>query len=175
MSTESARPWHGQPTGDVLVCGVMPAQDPHVVLEAAALAHRMQASLVCVWADPGNVVVKRNPDGSVATVPLDPDGVDDPTQPTGEAQYFAQLQQALANTPVPWRFHYADGVPARALHDTAEELDAVAIVIGTRQAGFGHWAAEKIAGSVAVRLAHHQHRPVILIPRPEDGHGEDRP
>ncbi|MFN3339411.1 MAG: universal stress protein [Dietzia sp.] len=175
MSSGPDRPWHGEPTGSYLVFGAIPGQDPQVVRAAAALADRMRTCLVCVWTDPGHIIVSRNPDGSVDTVPMDPDGVDDPNRPTGEEVLFAQLEKALATSPVPWRFHYTNEAPARALHETAEELDAVAIAIGTREPGFGHWAAEKIDGSVAVRLAHHQHRPVILIPRPDDGHSGERP
>jgi nucleotide-binding universal stress UspA family protein len=169
------RPWHGVPTGSFLVFGAVPGQDPHVVRAAAALADRMHTSLVCVWTDPANIIIRRNGDGSVDTVPMDPDGVDDPNRPTGDEILVAQLETALATSPVSWRSHYTDGTPARALQETAEELDAVAIAIGTREPGFGHWAAEKIDGSVAVRLAHHQHRPVILIPRPDDGQSGERP
>ncbi|MET3860727.1 nucleotide-binding universal stress UspA family protein [Dietzia sp. 2505] len=175
MSSGPDRPWHGDPTGSCLVFGAIPGQDPHVVRAAAALAARMQSSLVCVWSDPANIIVRRNPDGSVDTVPTDPDGVGDPDRPTGEEMLFAQLEKTLAASPAPWRFHYATGTPARALHEAAEEVDAVAIAIGTRQPGFGSWAAEKIDGSVAARLAHHQHRPVILIPRPDDEQSEERP
>lgn len=175
MTSGPDRPWHGAPAGSVLVVGTLPGQDRRIPQEAAALAARMRTSMVCVWADQGNIIVRRNPDGSVDTVPMDPDGVEDPDRPTAEEVLFGQLEEALATSPVPWRFHCTNGTPARALHETAEELDAVAIVIGTRQPGFGHWAAEKIDGSVAVRLAHHQHRPVILIPRPDEAHQEARP
>jgi nucleotide-binding universal stress UspA family protein len=175
MSIVPARPWHGEPTDTILVFGVLPSPHPEVVRGAAALADQMGASLVCVWADPRHIIVSRHPDGSIATVPMDPDAIDEPDVPTEDAQLVARLEDALADVATPWRFHYATGAPARALHDAAEEFDAVAIAIGTRQAGFGHWAAEKIDGSVAVRLAHHQHRPVVLIPRPEDGHKEERP
>ncbi|WP_291377768.1 universal stress protein [Demequina sp.] len=175
MSIVPARPWHGDPRAATLVFGVLPTQDPDVVRSAAALADSLSASLVCVWADPRNIIVNVHPDGSIATIPMDPDAVDDADVPTDEEQLFARLEEALVGVPTPWRFHYASGAPARALHESAEDLDAVAIAIGTRQAGFGHWAIEKIDGSVAVRLAHHQHRPVVLIPRPEDGHKEERP
>lgn len=175
MTSGPDRPWHGAPTGSFLVFGTVPGQDRRVPQAAAELAARMHASLVCVWADQGNIIVGRNADGSVETVPMDPDGVDDPDRTTAEEVLFGHLQDALATSPVSWRFHCTNGTPARALHETAEELDALAIVIGTRLPGFGHWAAEKIDGSVAVRLAHHQHRPVILIPRPDEAHTQERP
>jgi nucleotide-binding universal stress UspA family protein len=175
MSVIPARPWHGEPRDSTLVFGVIAAQNPDVVRGAAAFADHLNASLVCVWADPRHIIVNVHPDGSIATVPMDPDAVDDAGAPTDEARLFARLKEALTGVTTPWRFHYATGAPARALHEAAEDFDAVAIAIGTRQPGFGHWAAEKIDGAVAVRLAHHQHRPVVLIPRPEDGHKEERP
>lgn len=175
MNASLDRPWHGDHTGSCLVFGAIPGQDPHVVRAAAALAAQMQSSLVCVWSDPANILVRRNSDRSIDTVPINPDGVDDPDRPTGEEILFAQLEKTLATSPAPWRFHYATGTPASALHETAEGVDAVAIAIGTRQPGFGPWAAEKIDGSIASRLAHHQHRPVILIPHPDDEQSEERP
>lgn len=78
-----------------------------------------------------------------------------------------RLQDILSSTSMSWRLRYEAGSPAKALHAVAEELDATALVIGTRDTGFGPWVSEKIDGSVAVWLAHHQHRPVILIPHPK--------
>jgi nucleotide-binding universal stress UspA family protein len=175
MSVILARPWHGDPTGTIVVFGVLPDQDPAVVRAAAAFTARMGGSLVCVWADGSHVTVARHPDGTVGTTPLDPDGVDDPDRPGLEAQLYARLVEVLEEAPAPWRFRYATGAPARALHETAEELDAVAIALGTREKGFTAWAAEHIDGPVAVRLSLHQHRPVILIPHPDTTASETHP
>ncbi|NKX55654.1 universal stress protein [Arthrobacter mobilis] len=168
MSIIVPRPWHGEPAGSTVVFGTLPGQHPQVVQAAAVLTARMGASLVCVWADGEHVAAER-PDGTWVATPLDPDAVDDPSRPTGEELMAARLEEVLAGSPAPWRLHYTTGAPARALHKVAEELDALAIAVGTREPGFGHWVAEKVTGSVAARLASHQHRPVILLPHPGSG------
>ncbi|QCU77970.1 universal stress protein [Citricoccus sp. SGAir0253] len=175
MSLIPARPWHGDPTGTIVVFGVLPDQDPAVIHAAAAFTARMGGSFVCVWADRTHVTVQRHLDGTMDITPLDPDGVDDPDHPGREAQLYADLLSILGQAPAPWRFRYATGAPARALHEIAEELDAVAIALGTREKGFAAWAAEHIDGPVAVRLAQHQHRPVILIPHPDTTATETHP
>lgn len=175
MSVVGPFPWHGDPAGPPVVFGVLPHQDPIVVQAAAAFTARLGGALVCLWADGSHITVEYRPDGAVVTTPMDPDGVDGPDRPAHEDRLHTQLELALGESEVPWQFRYATGAPPRALHEAAEELEAVAIAIGTRKPGFGHWAAEKIDGSVAERLAHHQHRPVILLPHPAAGRSGARP
>lgn len=168
MTVVSPRPWVGEPTDSCVVFGVLPDQAPAVITTA-----RMGASLVFVWADGAHAEVERHPDGTVITTPLDPDQFDHPDEPTTEHRIHTQLEPVLAEAPVPWTLRYATGAPDQALTEVAEELDAMAIGLGTREPGFGAWAGEKIEGPVAIRLAHHQHRPVILVPRPAPQ--EERP
>jgi nucleotide-binding universal stress UspA family protein len=168
MSLVPSRPWHGEPTDSTVIFGIIPQQHPRVIQAAARFTARLGGCLVCVWADEQHIAVERRPDGSLLTTPLDPDAEDDPSAPTDE-EMAARLEGILADTPVPWRLYYTTGAPARALHEVAEELDAAAIAIGIREPGLGPWLAEKINGSVAVRLALHQHRPVIMIPHPDPG------
>ncbi len=169
MSTVSPLPWHGEPAAALVVLGVEPHQGADVIDAAAQFATRLGASVVCVWVDASHLTTERRENGTVITTPLDPDAVDDPGLPTQVEELHNRLAEILADPVTSWRLHYATGAPARILSDVAEELEAVAIMIGTRNKGFGHWAAEKIDGSVAARLAQHQHRPVILIPHPEAG------
>lgn len=56
-----------------------------------------------------------------------------------------------------------DGSPAHVLLSLADELDADLIVVGTRGVG----AADPYGlGSVATRLTHESHRPVVVVPSP---------
>ncbi len=160
------RPWHGEPTGAHVVLGVRLSQHRRVVVAAASLAHRMRASLVCVWVDPQRAVVERGPDGTVVSLPLETHRGDDERTTSTEQWMAARLADDLAGHPVPWRFVYTAGDPGRQLHLLAEELDAVALALGARDPGFRAWATEKAGGSVTQHLLRHQHRPVILFPPP---------
>ena len=65
------------------------------------------------------------------------------------------------------------GDPAWALARLADEVDARYIVVGTREAGIRGSIREFFNGSVAVHLAHRQHRPVIVVPlAPVPGSGK---
>lgn len=71
---------------------------------------------------------------------------------------------SAASAAVPWVLHYLAGRPDRALTHLARAVDAAAIVVGTRAPGPGSKLRELVDGSVAVHLAHHQHRPVLTVP-----------
>ena len=160
------RPWHGKPTGSHVVLGARLNQDPRIMATAASFTDRLGASLICVWVDPQRVVVERGPNGAVVALPLEAHRRDEEQTVSSEQWLAARLENALDGHPVPWRFVYTAGDPAQQLHLLAEELDAVAIALGTRDPGFRAWATEKAIGSVAEHLARHQHRPVILFPSP---------
>ncbi|MEG2927695.1 MAG: universal stress protein, partial [Glutamicibacter sp.] len=57
------------------------------------------------------------------------------------------------------------GDPAKVLAAVAEQLDAQMIVVGTRRPGIRSKMAQLMDGSIAVALAHKQHRPVLVIPQ----------
>jgi nucleotide-binding universal stress UspA family protein len=165
MSVVPPRPWHGKPTGAIVVFGALPNQHPKLVQAAAAITSRMDGSLLCVWVDEEHVAVERRPDGTLVTLPLNPDEDEDPAGPVVE-KMSARLEEILAGSPVPWRLYYTTGIPAEALDEVAEELDAMAIAIGTREKGLGPWVTDNVTGSVAVELAHRL-RPLVLIPHPD--------
>lgn len=171
MTHAPRRPWHGEPTSDVLVLGVVPDTDPRLIRTAVDLARRMHAGLVCVWVDPARVFVEQTAEGMLVTSALDPDAADFSEEPTAEEKMNGHLADLLGEQ-TPWRFVYRVGATARELHNVAEEVAAIAIVIGARRAGLGRRIAETVAGSVAVRLAHHQRRPLILLPTPTSKSGE---
>ena len=76
-----------------------------------------------------------------------------------------------------WGASYPDAVAYRQAIDgkTWEELDARYIVVGTREAGLRGSVREFFNGSVAVHLAHRQHRPVIVVPLAPIEGGEKLP
>ncbi len=62
---------------------------------------------------------------------------------------------------VPYRAILAEGAPAQALLEVADEHDAALLVVGRRgKGGF----TELLLGSVAHHLSHHSMRPVVVIP-----------
>lgn len=165
-----------QPT---LVVGVVAGQPDSVAMQAAALAARLGARLVCATVDVGRYVVEERPDGGIRSAPLDPDLVEPEPEPepsrdeTGAAadpvdrmdpKLEARLHALLDPTGVRWETRALAGDPARALARVAETLDAMMIVVGTRRAGLGGTLREAFGGSVAVHLAHRQHRPVVVVP-----------
>ncbi|MCR6648918.1 MAG: universal stress protein [Cellulomonas sp.] len=173
-----------EPVAHALVVGVVPGQPELVVRTAARWALAVGGTLHLAYVDTGRYVVEEHPDGTVRHAPVDPDGVDD-TWDTVEAGLRAWVEQLLgptsaptriptgiptssptsaASAAVPWVLHYLAGRPDRALTHLARAVDAAAIVVGTRAPGPGSKLRELVDGSVAVHLAHHQHRPVLTVP-----------
>jgi nucleotide-binding universal stress UspA family protein len=95
-----------------------------------------------------------------------PDAVDDLEETRALQRRLAKqvLDVAGVDGP-PWDVELLFGDPATELGRLGERLDAVMIVVGTREAGVGRAAlGEFFGGSVAVHLAHRQHRPVLVVP-----------
>jgi nucleotide-binding universal stress UspA family protein len=51
-----------------------------------------------------------------------------------------------------------------ALKHFADQIDARLLVVGTRKRGIGESIREFFTGSVGARLAHRQHRPILIVP-----------
>lgn len=166
MSRSAPHHWHGGPPGPgrPVVVGVIPGRGSWVAQESAALAQAMGVALVCVWADPSRVYVADGPDGTIETTPLDPDQDDDGSPTADEAALEARLADDLAQLDVVWRFVYTVDEPARALDAVAAQYDARLIAVGPRRPGWAGWMSQMVGGSVAGRLAHTQHRPVLVVP-----------
>ncbi|SFK43805.1 universal stress protein [Cellulomonas sp. KH9] len=149
-----------EPTGHPLVVGVVPGQDPLVVRTAAAWARAVGAPhLHLAYVDVTRYVVQEYPDGSVAHMSIRPAGADDAWRVTRD-ELRAHAAEHLAGQDVVWRVHYLAGRPDRALTHLARAVDASAFVVGS---GSGR-LRELVDGSIALRLAHHQHRPVLTVP-----------
>ncbi len=168
MTRHVPRRWTAPVTGRPVLVGVEPAQESHVVQEAAALARALGTGLVCLWVDGAHVVAEHEPDGTLDLVPTDSDR-DEPDDQVPDDALVARLAEHLDPTGVPWLFVYATGEPVHGLREVAEAYDARLIAVGARRHGLGPWVNELIGGSIAGRLAHTQERPVLVVPAPRPG------
>ncbi|MFT3886755.1 MAG: universal stress protein [Arachnia sp.] len=159
-AVERITPFAGHP----LVVGVVPHQADVVVHTAVSLAEATGAPhLSFAYADPSRYVVLEHPDGTVRHESINPDSLDDDWRRV-EEELAAHLSGLLAGCPVSWDFRYLAGRPDRALTHLARAIDAAGIIVGTHAPHHGLDFASRLQGSVAVHLAHHQHRPVITVP-----------
>jgi len=150
-------------TAHPIVVGITPGQPELVALTAASLARATGAELYFGFVDTSRITEEEYPDGTVRHSELNPDVVDDTWLDTqDEIERF--LTTVLADRGVTWHFRYLAGSPQRALTHLARAVDAAAIVVATRAPGAGAQLREYFSESVAVRLTHHQHRPVVVVP-----------
>lgn len=144
-----------------VIAGVIPDQSPRVLKEAARYAKLFQAPLVVVHVDVTRFVTYEDPDGYVHSAPIDMNIA------AGEGE-LTRVQDAaasvLADSGVSWSVRQLVGDPAMAIKHFAEQVDARLLVVGTRKRGIGESIREFFTGSVGVRLAHRQHRPILIVP-----------
>nr|WP_306255213.1 universal stress protein [Ornithinimicrobium cryptoxanthini] len=159
--------WPSPGPDTIIVVGVDVDQRPDVVLEAAGVAARMGAGLVCAWVDSTQVVYGASLDGTRLITPLDPDLATGSSEVLKE-QVHRQIADALAGVNVPWRLEQTVGDIASGLTEVAQQWDALMIAIGGRRPGFSGWMNEVIGGSIAGHLVHTQHRAVLVIPGTKD-------
>lgn len=150
--------------GHPIVVGVTPEQPELVTLTAAELARGLGVPIFFGYADPGRVVEREFPDGRVQHADLDPDLSDDEQWRRREAQLIAALTSTMDGGAVEWELRYLAGRADRALTHLARAVDAAVIVVGTHRPGGGGRMHELLQGSVGTHLAHHQHRPVLVVP-----------
>jgi nucleotide-binding universal stress UspA family protein len=160
-----------------LLVGVMPKQHPEVLKTAATLAARLSVPLVCAYVDEASYLVEWDPARSAHRLSLHPDQNGDDIRAM-TAALEAEIEGAVADaaqggTPVEWTLRTLAGDPARALARLAAEGDAPMIIVGTSEKGLSHRIAEALSGSVGQWLAHHQSRPVLVVPYRRPAH-EDR-
>lgn len=150
--------------GHPAVVGVVPGQSDLVALTAVSWARAVSAPvLYFAYADTSRYVVEEYRDGSVRHAPIDPDTADDRWQEV-YAGLREQLSALLDEVGVRWHLMYLAGRPDRALTHLARAVDAAVLIVGTRAPGGAARMREFFEGSVAVHLAHHQHRPVLTVP-----------
>lgn len=146
-----------------VIVGVTSGQPDAVVLAASVFAAQFGAELICATVDPSRRVLDELPDGTVTSASLDPDTRELPTT-TFDPGLLAQVERALHGRPVRWSTRALAGETAEALGRLAATVHAAMIVVGTRESSLRHTLSSFFTGSVAVRLAHGQHCPVVIIP-----------
>ena len=164
--TDEASELQGDATTDenlhgTVVVGVIPDQSTRVVKEAARCAKLFQAPLVVVHVDVTRFVTYEDPDGYVHSAPIDLNIA------AGEGQLEtvkATASAFLEGHDVRWSVQQLVGDPAMAIKHLAEQIDAKLLVVGTRKRGLGESIREFFTGSVAARLAHRQHRAILVVP-----------
>ena len=159
-SLDRLTPFAGHP----VVVGVTPGQDALVAATAAQWAAALGVSVYAGYVDPLRVTIEEYPDGTVRHAAVDPDVGDDSAWRATERGLTAQLAAVLDPAGVQWHLRYLAGRADRSLTHLARAVDAAAIVVGTRAPGVRARMHEFVEGSVAVHLAHHQHRPVLVVP-----------
>lgn len=162
----------GRPT--LIVGVVVREQTDDVVRQAIRFAQLLGASLVLATVDPTRYTTGHNSDGTVFALSIDPDSAEMITEEF-DPEFAEHLRHLLDPTGLRWSLRALAGDPAHELARLAHELDPLAIVVGTRKRGLRTTAHEFFNGSVAVHLAHRQHRPVIVIPLDPVARGERLP
>lgn len=147
----------------VILVGVEGGRPDTVLQQAAELARDLGCELVCAHVDLGRYTVEENPDGSVHSLPLDPD-LPELDEDSFDPKLAAQIERVLGPTGVTWSVRALAGEPARALAHLANTLNARMIIVGTHEASLRREMREFFRSSVAVHLAHRQNRPVLVIP-----------
>ncbi|MGO4535859.1 universal stress protein [Leifsonia sp. 2MCAF36] len=147
----------------VILVGVEGGRPDAVLLSAAELARDLGCELVCAHVDLGRYTVEERPDGSVHSLPIDPD-LPELDEEGFDPALAAEIERVLGPTGVRWSVRSLAGEPARALGHLANTLNARMIIVGTHEAGLRRGMREFFRSSVAVHLAHRQHRPVLVIP-----------
>lgn len=150
-------------SGAVIV-GVVPDLPAKVIDTAAQYAEMMGAGLVVAHVDVTRFVTYEDPDGTSHTAPIDLSII---SAADAVEQVRSQAAARLDSRGVRWALRSLVGDPAMALKALADELDAPLLVVGTRRRGIGETIREFFTGSVAARLAHRQHRPVLVVPLQE--------
>ena len=144
-----------------VIVGLVPGEPPRVVKEAARYAKALGAPLLVVHVDVTRFVTYEDPDGYVHSAPIDMNiGGGDADLEIVRNEAGAVLRAAGLD----WTVRQLVGDPALAIKHLAEDVDARLIVVGTRKRGIGESIREFFTGSVAARLAHRQHRPILVVP-----------
>ena len=149
--------------GGAIVAGVRPGSDPLVTLTAVALARATGGELFFAYVDEQRFTEREFPDGTVQHSDFNPDSADEAWRLV-EARLKGELDGLLAASGLPWQFRYLAGRPDRSLTHLARAVDAAVIVVGNRAPEHGAKVREFLDGALALKLAQHQHRPVLAVP-----------
>lgn len=153
----------GPKNSTAIVVGVVSGQPDAVVVQAATFASHFTADLVCAYVDPSRYQVDVADDGTVSSLPFDPD-LGDLRVEIFDPDLRNRIALLLTDSGVSFSTRALAGDPAHTLGALADQLDAAMIVVGTREPSLRGTLKELVSGSVAAKLAHRQHRPVVVIP-----------
>lgn len=157
---------------DGILVAVVAGQPVTVLEQAARLADDLDVPLVCANVDPNRYLVSSYVDGTVVALPYDPD-LPEVDNEEFDPDLEAHIRGVLDKLGVRYSLEQLAGDPSWALARLADQVDARYIVVGTREAGLRGSIREFFNGSIAVHLAHRQHRPVIVVPlAPVTGDGK---
>jgi len=146
-----------------ILVGVTYGQPDTVLRHAAHFARTFGAALVCAHVDPGRYVVEERPDGSVVSLPLDPE-LPELKDTDFDEGLVAQVRAAVADDSIDVSFRELAGDVAYALTRLADICDVELIIVCSRRGGVKAGLKQFLTGSVAAHLSHRQHRPVVVIP-----------
>jgi len=161
MTDEPLDVGNSAPPSGAVVAAVVPGQSPRVLREAALFARRAGAALIVAHVDTTRFVAFEDPDGYVHATSVDVAGAA-ARAALAEVEHLAST--VLGDAGVPWTIQQLIGDPALALIQLADRVGAEVLVVGTRKRGLGESIREFLTGSVAARLTHRQHRPVLVVP-----------
>ena len=157
-----------------ILVGVTYGQPDTVLRHAAHFARTFGAALICAHVDPGRYVVEERPDGSVVSLPLDPE-LPELKDTDFDEGLVAQVRTAVADDSIDLSFRELAGDVAYALTRLADICDVELIIVGSRRGGVRARLKQFLTGSVAAHLAHRQHRPVVVIPLAPVAEGKPLP
>jgi nucleotide-binding universal stress UspA family protein len=146
-----------------IVVGVTVRQPLTVLHHAVRFARQFNAVLVCANVDQTSYVVTEHPDGTIESLPIDPDALEEPTR-TFDEELAGRIRAVADKAGVQVEFRQLAGDIAHALDRLADLRQAEMIMVGSRRRGVWSGLQEFFGGSVAAHLAHRQHRPVVVIP-----------
>jgi nucleotide-binding universal stress UspA family protein len=146
-----------------VIVGVSRSHPDSLIATAIEIARRFDAELVCASVDEERYPIGPTSTGGVVSMSFNPD-VTTITEELFSPQLRESLEKALTGSGVKWSMEALAGDPARALAHLADMRDAAMIIVGTRQDSMRGNLHEFFQGSVAVHLAHRQHRPVVVVP-----------
>ncbi len=150
--------------GHPLVVGVVPGGSDLVVHTALEWANALEVDVYFAYVDQSRVPIEEHSDGTVEHISVDPDSLDDEWR-NQERKLTTWLERLCADQDVVWHVRYLAGRPDRSLTHLARAVDASAFVVGAHGAGRSRWRPDEFLNeSIAVRLSHHQHRPVLTVP-----------
>jgi nucleotide-binding universal stress UspA family protein len=143
-----------------VIVGVVPNGDPAVIRQAAKLAQSSGVPLVVAHVDTSTYIEAPDPDGYAPSR----SGAATESRRRSTDALRGEVGQVLRDSEIFWSFFALVGDPGAALHGLAERVDASMFVIGTRRDRWGEALREFFEGSVAIRLARHQSRPIVIVP-----------